>query len=138
MAKKDRVRPLFDLISGGDSARIRTEANRQLREISEELVVLKRDASLIKDLVNRYGGTADGMSSQDRSEKIRAVALILAGREGDILTPQDVLDHLQTQEGITFDVQRPGSVVGTVLNNMDEFERLEKNRFRHSANHVEG
>ena len=138
MAKKDRVRPLFDLISGGDSARIRKEANRQLREINEEIVVLKRDASLIKDLVNRYGGTADGMTSQGRSEMIRTTALALARGGMDVLTPQNVLDYLRMTDGVTFDVQRPGSVVGSVLNNMDEFERLGKNRFKYNGNHAEG
>ncbi len=138
MAKKDRVKPLFDAISDGDSASIRREGNRQLRDIQEEIAVLKRDASLIKDLVNRYGGTVDGMTSQERSEKVRATALALARGGKDILTPQDVLDDLQTREGITFDVQRPGSVVGTVLNNMGEFEHLEKNRFRYNTNHAKG
>ncbi len=137
MAKKDRVKPLFDAISGGDPASIRREGNRQLRDIQEEIAVLKGDASLIKDLVSRYGGTVDGMTSQERSEKVRETALALARGGKAILTPQDVLDDLQTREGITFDVQRPGSVVGTVLNNMDEFERLEKNRFRYNANYAE-
>ncbi len=138
MVKKDRVRPLFDVISDGDAAKIRKEANRQLREINEEIVVLKRDASLIKDLVNRYGGTADGMTSQGRSEKIRTTALALARGGMNVLTPQDVLDYLRMTDGVTFAVQRPGSVVGTVLNNMDEFERLGKNRFKYNGNHAEG
>ena len=128
--RKDRIKPLFAILATADAGRIRQEAARQLREIQEEVNALNRDAKLIRDLAGRYGGAEDGLTPSERGAKIREAALALVGMGKTIVTPQEVIDHLQQTEGIVFDVKRPASVAGTVLARSDEFERLETNRFR--------
>ena len=129
-SKKDRVRPLFDAISTGDLNRIRQEAKRQLQEIQEAQAELSRDSKLIKELIARYGGPTDNLAPNERSAKVREAALAMADRGHSVITPQDVLTYLAEEQNVAFDVKRPASLVGTILNNMDSFERIEKNQFR--------
>jgi hypothetical protein len=130
MSKKDRVKPLFDALSSGDDARIRQQASQQLREIREEMAALKRDEKLISELVQRYGGPSDGLSSSERTEKVREAALALAKSGKRMLTTEDVLSYLKEEMDIRLDVKRPGSLVGTVLSKMPEFDQVERNRYR--------
>jgi len=131
MTKKDRVKPLFDAIATGDLNRIRQEGKRQLAEIQDEQTALAKDAKLIKELLGRYGGPMDNFTPQERSAKVREVAIMIAAGGQKVLSPQDVIDYLSEEESIAFDVKRPASLVGTILNNMDAFERLGKNQFRY-------
>lgn len=134
-AKKDRVKPLFEAISTGDLNKIRQEAKRQLQEIQEAQAELSRDAKLIKELVARYGGPTDNLAPNERSAKVREAVLALVEKGQKVITPQDVVGYLAEEENIAFDVKRPASLVGTILSNMDSFERLEKNKFRFLGNH---
>jgi len=127
---KDRIKPLFAILATGDAARLRNEAALAIKEIEEEQKELNRDIRLIRDLVERYGGAADGLTSHERSTKIREAALALVRSGKYTLSAQDVVDYIRETEGVTFDVKRPASVAGTVLARLDEFERLEMNRFR--------
>ncbi|HEY8766555.1 MAG TPA: hypothetical protein VIP09_04745 [Dehalococcoidia bacterium] len=128
---KDRLRSLFNIISTGDAGKIRQEANRILTEIQEDQATLSKDQKLVKDLLVRYGGPEDGLTPSERSAKVREAALALVHGGKSDLTGQDVLDYLQENENLTFDVERPGSLVGTVLSQMKEFERMERNQFRY-------
>lgn len=127
---KDRIKPLFAILASGDAARLREAAALTIREIQDEQNELNRDIRLIRDLVNRYGGPADGLTSRERSAKVREAALALVERGATLLTPQQVVDYLGETEGITFDVKRPASVVATILRRLPQFKHLEKNQFQ--------
>lgn len=130
MRKRDRIQPLFKILASGDAAELRQKAKSILKEIQDEQNKLSRDAKLIRELINRYGGSADNMTPSERSARVREAALVLARSGKAILTPQDVVAYLE-DGGTQFSVNKPGSVVGTVLAGMkDEFERLEQNQFR--------
>jgi hypothetical protein len=134
MAKKDRVKPLLAILADGDAVRIRKESARYIREIQQEVAALNKDAKLIRELVDRFGGATDSLTSRERSTKISEAAVALAESGQRVLTPQDVLDYLKDREGITFGVGKPASVAGTVLSRMEEFERLKRNQFRYVGN----
>ena len=127
---KDRIKPLFTILATGETGKVRDEAARAIREIQEEQNDLARDIKLIRDLVARYGGAADGLTPQERSAKVRDAALALAANGQTVLKAQDVVDYMKNSEGIEFDVKRPASLVGTVLNQLAEFERVEMNQFK--------
>jgi hypothetical protein len=127
---KDRIKPLFTVLETGDAVKFREAAEGAIREIEEDQRRLNRDIRFIRDLVERYGGAADGLTSHERSTKIRDAAFALAKLGKYTLTAQDVVDYIRETEGIKFDVKRPASVVGTVLARLEEFQRLEMNQFR--------
>jgi hypothetical protein len=124
---KDRIKPLFSILATGDDTKMRQEANKVLREIKDERDALARDERLVRELLRRYGNAVD--KSGDRSAKIRETALALARGGMTILTPQQVIDYLSRTQGITFDVQKPASVAGTILGGMAEFKHRERNQF---------
>jgi len=123
---KDRIKPLFSILAAGDATKMRQEANKVLREIKDERDALAHDERLVRELLHRYGNAID--KSGDRSATIRDAALALAKGGTTILTPQQIIDYLRTQ-GITFDVQKPASVAGTILGHMAEFKHRERNQF---------
>ena len=124
---KDRMKALFPVLATGDSNKIRDEASKLLDEIQTEVSSLNKEAKLIRELLARYGGAVDGLSSTERSAKVReaAFALVKAGKKE--LTSQEVIDHIE----IAFDVKRPASMAGSVLSQMPEFKRVEMNRFQY-------
>ena len=124
---KDRMKALFPVLATGDSNRIRDEASKLLDEIQAEVSSLNKEAKLIRELLGRYGGAVDGLSSKERSTKIREAALDLVKSGKTELTSQEVIDHIE----ITFDVKRPASMAGSVLSQMPEFKRVEMNRFQY-------
>jgi hypothetical protein len=131
---KDRIKPLFSILAAGDDTKARQAANRILQEIKDEKDALARDEKLIRELLDRYGNSVD--KSSGRSAKIREAALALARGGMTILTPQQIIDYLRTQ-GITFDVQKPASVAGTILGKMAEFDRIDRNQFEFIGNREE-
>jgi len=130
MAKKDRVRALFPALATGDAAKIRKEASNELRDIQEDINKLNREAKLIRELVARYGGAADSLTSTERSAKVRDAALALAQSGKSEVNAQEVINYLTETEGIVFDVKRPASMAGTILSRMPEFRRVAMNRFK--------
>jgi len=123
---KDRLKPLFAILAAGDDIKVREASNRVLREIKDEKDALARDEKLIRELLDRYGNSV--AKHGDRSTKIRETALALARGGMTTVTPQQVIDYLRTQ-GITFDVQKPASIAGTILVRMAEFKRVDRNQF---------
>lgn len=128
---RDRVKELFDVLAGGDAPKVRQEGERIMNEIQEDINRLHRDSKMVRDLLARYGGAADALTPRERSAKVREAALALANSGKHELTAQDVIDHLKESEDIEFDVTRPGSMAGSVLSQMDEFERVAQNRFKY-------
>ncbi|MGB2695678.1 MAG: hypothetical protein WBD55_10900 [Dehalococcoidia bacterium] len=128
---KDRMKALFPVLATGDSNKIREEASKLLQEIQYEISSLNKEGKLIRELLARYGGAVDGLSSRERSTKVRDAALALARSGHAELSSQEVIDHIADQEGIAFDVKRPASMAGTVLSQMPEFERIAMNRFQY-------
>lgn len=132
MAKtKDRMRTLFPVLATGDSAKIRAEASKLLRGIQEDISGLNREAKLIRELMARYGGSADNLTPKERSAKVRDAALALAQSGKSEVTAQEVIDYLAEEEEIIFAMKRPASMAGTILSQMKEFKRLEMNRFKY-------
>lgn len=131
---KDRLKPLFPILATGDDIKVREATNRVLREIKDEKDALARDERLIRELLHRYGNSV--AKHGDRSTKIRETALTLARGGMTILTPQQIIDYLR-MNGITFDVQKPASVAGTILGQMKEFKRIERNQFEFIGNREE-
>ncbi len=128
---RDRVKELFEVLAGGDAPKVRQEGERILGEIQEDINGLHRDAKMVRDLLGKYGGAADALTPRERSASVREAALALARSGKHELSAQDVIDHLKETEGIEFDVTRPGSMAGSVLSQMDEFERVAQNRFKY-------
>ena len=128
---KDKIQALFPALATGDSAKIRSEASKLLDEIQEEISRLNREARLIRELVGRYGGSADSMTSTERSAKVRHAALALAQSGKSEVSPQDVLVYLSETEGVVFAVKRPASMAGTILSSMEQFERIGMGRFKY-------
>ena len=128
---KDRMKALFPVLATGDSTKIRDEASKLLDEIQAEVSSLNKEAKLIRELLGRYGGAVDGLSSTERSAKVREAALALAHAGGTELTAQQVIDYIADADGLTFDVKRPASMAGSVLSQMPEFKRVEMNRFQY-------
>jgi RecB family exonuclease len=127
---KDRMELLFPILASGDQAKVRVEASKLLKEIDDDIRALNREARLIREMVGRYGGAVDGLTSKDRSAKVRDAALALAAGGRKELTSQDVIDYLADKEAITFDVRRPASMAGSILTQMPEFRRIAMNRFQ--------
>ena len=132
---KDRLKPLFAILATGDDIKVREATNRVLREIKDEKDALARDEKLIRELLHRYGNSVVDKSG-GRNTKIRETALALARGGTTILTPQQIIDYLR-MEGITFDVQKPASIAGTILKRMAEFKRIERNQFEFVGNREE-
>jgi hypothetical protein len=128
---KDRLKSFFEVIAQGDATKIRLTGQGLLDEIQKDVAKLNRDARMIRDLLPRYGGAVDSMTPAQRSAKVREAALALAESGKSELTSQDVLDYLKSQGNPDFAVKRPASMVGSVLFQMPEFERVEMNRFRY-------
>ena len=128
---KDRMQALFPVLATGDSAKIRSEASNLLGEIQDDIGRLNREAKLIRELVARYGGAADSMSSTERSEKVRHAALALAKSGKNEVTAQEVIQYLADTEGVVFAIKRPASMAGTILSQMEQFERVEMSRFKY-------
>lgn len=131
---KDRIKPLFDALSNGGVTEVRQVGELIEQEIQGEIAALNKEIKLVRNLVERYGGPSDGLSSSERSAKVREAALALAGQGRAVLTAQDVLDYL-AEQGVEFDMKRPGSMVGTILSQMSEFRRLKQNQFQFNGAH---
>jgi len=69
--------------------------------------------------------TEDGFTSSERSRLIKESILSLAKRGTKAISVEDVLNELK-YKGIKFSIKRPGSAVGTVVNAMKEFKRIER------------
>lgn len=128
---RDRVKALFEVLANSDVTKVREEGERILSQIQEDISALHRDAKIVRELLGRYGGAEDLLTPRGRSAKVReaALALVQGGRQE--LTAQDVIDHLIESQGIEFDVRRPASMAGTILSQMNEFERVAMNRFKY-------
>lgn len=132
MAKlKDRMQALFPVLATGDSAEIRSEATKLLDEIQEDIARLTREAKLIRELVARYGGSKDSMTSTERSEKVRQAAIALARSGKSEVTVHEVIEYLADREGVVFAVKRPASMAGSILAQMEQFERVAMGRFKY-------
>jgi hypothetical protein len=128
---RDRLRPLFEVIASGDPAKVRQEGTRLIEAIVDDIADLRKDKKMIDDLLVRYGGAEDQLTPAERSAKVREAALALASSGRDVITPGEVLEHLKGKN-IEFAISRPASMVGTVLFQMDEFERLGVGQFKYS------
>ena len=129
---RDRLRALFEVVAEGDPTKVRHEGKRLLDEVDSAMVALRRDRRMIEDLLGRYGGAEDEMTPPQRSARVRQAAIALASAGREELTAQDVLEHLEASN-VRFAVKRPASMVGSVLFQMDEFERLGVNRFKYTG-----
>ena len=127
---KDRLRPLFEIIADGGPAKIRQTGVRLIAAINDDMADLRRDRKMIDELLGRYGGAEDEMTPADRSAKVREAAVALGESGTAVVTPTDVLSYLK-EKGVEFAVKRPASMVGTVLFQMEEFERLDVNQFKY-------
>ena len=129
--KRDRVKPLFEAIAAGNPNGIRQTGKRLLQEIQQEQAALTKDAKLLKELLARYGGPIDTFGPSERSAKVRETALAMAMKGRTTITAHEVVAYLAEEENIAFDVERPASVVGTILNSMDAFKQIEKGKYRY-------
>lgn len=127
---KDRLRALLDVIANRDPPKIRQEGMRLRVAIDEDIARLRRDRKMIDELLVRYGGSADELTSAERSTKVREAAVAVAESGSPVVTTGAVLSYLK-DKGVEFAVKRPASMVGTVLFQMDDFERLGVNQFKY-------
>ena len=97
-------------------------ADRKLRIVTDGQRVL----FALRDSSGRRGSRGE-TSRRRRVVLAKALDLVKAGRPE--VAAQDVLRSLNA-EGVTFDVARPGTMVGAVLRAAPEFERIGRNVFR--------
>lgn len=148
---KDFAKALLTLAAQDDQvAELHRQCVSALRAIDEEIKHLQQQAALVRNLLTLYGEVSaagataavippatapaaltdsdDGLPSRKRGALIRQAALELARSGRSELSARDVLGALKAK-GVAFSVKRPASMVGTVLNAMPEFRRLEQNRY---------
>jgi hypothetical protein len=131
----DRIKPVLDAIRTDDPAKVRAAAQKQLKKIQAAQAKLNQDAKLVRDLASRYGPAQDSLTPKKRSEKVRGAALALVDAGQSIVTSQEILSYLEQNDGIRFDVRKPASLVGTVMNGMKgEFKAIERNRYAYIGN----
>jgi hypothetical protein len=151
MAKdKDTFKHLMKLAIEERTNELRTEGIAAVQAIQREIMELQRQSTVITYLLNKYTGMTEPIittfpmpagkpvgaapdtqrSRQDRTALVKQTALELAKAGNLEISTNDVLDALH-RKGITLDVKRPTSMIGTVLKAMPEFKRLEMNRFQY-------
>ncbi len=101
-------------------------ADVKLRTVSDE-------NRLMFGLKRTGGGTVQQREGAvERRAAVRECALNLAQSGQSVVSADDVLQAL-SDDGVTFDVARPATMVGAVLRSMSEFDRVGKNEFRYKA-----
>ena len=132
MVLKDRFKPLLTIVSANDTVKLRKAATDALKEIQADIASLNKEKAAIKELVGRYGGSADNLDSRGRTAKVREAGRQLAGNGKVWFTPQILIDYLKDVEDFEFDVSKPASVAGTILAQLkDDFERDGNGKFRY-------
>lgn len=136
---RDKLRPLYRFLAEANAAKAVETGDRLIEEIEEEISQLRKQLTLVREMVNPYRDAVseDGLNSAQRGDRIRTAvfAIIGAGSSG-IVTTEDVLAHLKEHDK-EISVKRPASVTGTVMARMKELERISPGKFRPS-NHSGG
>lgn len=136
MPLKDRFKPLLATVSANDPVKLRNDATEALREIQGDITALNKEKAAIKELVGRYGGSADNLDSRGRTAKVREAGRLLAAKGKISFSPQELIDYLKEEESFEFAVSKPASVAGTILAQLkDEFERADGGKFKYLGNH---
>ena len=153
MAKeKDNLMRLMKLATEDKISELRTEGTNILQETHREIMDLQQQMNFITYLLTKYAGVTQQqvfmtlpmpapaskptptnltqLGRKERKDFVRTTALEVVKTGKTEISGTDVLDALQ-RKGISLDVARPTSMIGTVLSAMKQFERVEMNRFRY-------
>lgn len=155
----DYVKELIALINSENKKDFPTKAQAivvaiqsEIREYEEKIGELKTQSSLIHSLFFRYAkpeklveqlpsseklitqqqaeNKQESFSKDERRKVIIDIALELAREGNRIITVLLVIQTLK-KKGIKLNVQRAGSVIGSVINGMREFERTQMGSFKY-------
>ena len=132
---KDRRRPLYKHLGEGDVSAAVKMGDRLIEELEDEIAADKKQIGVVREILAPYKDSIsrDGLTSSERGELVRQAAFTLAERGYTEITPPDIEEYLKGERQIVLDVQRPASVIGTVLAKAKEFDRVDTGRFKPNA-----
>lgn len=114
---------------GETPARLRARLAYAARAAGVKLrVVLSNNRVVFTPRAGAAGRSRGGAADRKRVVQQKAIQLGKGGRRS--LTAEEILKAL-SDDGVTFDVARPATMVGAVLRAMNEFERTGRNAFRY-------
>ncbi len=129
---KDRLRPLYKHLGEGNVSAAVNMGDRLIRELEDEIAAGRKQIGVLREILAPYKDSIaqDGLTSSQRGELVRQAAFTLVDRGYTEITPPDVEAYLKDEMQIVLDVQRPASVIGTVLAKAKEFDRVATGRFK--------